>query len=152
MPNEGAGLAGFLPLNIAPAAQAGLNARKIAFLAAYAMMLWSFAWGIIHFGGLRGLFAGVPHVLLYALTIPVTMLTNLQSRRRVGLPKSQTLTAVAITSFVAMFADSLVFGWFPWVYSADPGVARAGAAWLLWAIAVALVLAVISATDSDVQT
>jgi hypothetical protein len=28
-------------------------------------------------------------------------------------------------------------------------MARAGAAWLLWAIAVALVLAVISATDSD---
>jgi hypothetical protein len=113
------------------------------------MMLWGFALGIIHFGGPRGLFAGVPHMLLYALTIPVTMLTNLQSRRRVGLPKSQTLTAVAITSFVAMFADSLVFGWFPWVYSADPGVARAGAAWLLWAIAVALVLAAISATDSD---
>ena len=152
MPNQGAKLAGVFPLNIAPAAQAGLDARKIAFLAAYAMMLWSFAWGIIHFGGPRGLFGSVPHVLLYALTIPVTMLTNLQSRRRVGLPKSQTLTAVAITSFVAMFADSLVFGWFPWIYSTDPDMARAGAAWLLWAIAVALVLAVISATDSDAQT
>jgi hypothetical protein len=137
------------PLSIAPAAQAGLDARKIAALAAYAMMLWSFAWAIIHFGGPRGLFTGVRHVLLYALTIPVTMLTNLQSRKRVGLPKSQTLTAVGITSFVAMFADSLFFGWFPWIYSTDPYMARAGAAWLLWAIAVALVLAVISATDSD---
>jgi hypothetical protein len=149
MSNERPELAGILPLSIAPAAQAGLDARKIAYLAAYAMMLWSFAWAIIHFGGPRGLFAGVPHVLLYALTIPVTMLTNLQSRRRAGLPKSQTLTAVAITSFVAMFADSVVFGWFPWLYSADTAMARAGAAWLLWAIAVALVLAVISATDSD---
>lgn len=149
MPSEGSGLAGMFPLSIAPAAQAGLDARKIAALAAYAMMLWSFAWAIIHFGGPRGLFTGVRHVLLYALTIPVTMLTNLQSRKRVGLPKSQTLTAVGITSFVAMFADSLVFGWFPWIYSTDPDMARAGAAWLLWAIAVALVLAVISATDSD---
>jgi len=142
---------GILPLNIAPAVQAGLDARKIAFLAAYAMMLWSFAWAIIHFGGSRGLFGGANHVLLYALTVPVTILTNLQSRRRVSLPKSQTLTAVAVTSFVAMFADSLVFGWFPWIYSTDPGVARAGAAWLIWAIAVALVLAVISATDSDAK-
>jgi hypothetical protein len=149
MPNDGSGLAGILPLNIAPAANAGLDARKIAYLAAYALMLWSFAWAIIHFGGPRGLFAGAQHVLLYALTIPVTMLTNLQSRRRAGLPKSQTLTAVAITSFVAMFADSIVFGWFPWIYSPNPDAARAGAAWLLWAIAVALILAAISATDSD---
>jgi hypothetical protein len=151
MPNEGSRLAGILPLNIAPSARAGLDARKIAFLAAYAMMLWSFAWAIIHFGGPRGHFAGMQHVLLYALTIPVTLLTNLQSRRRVGLPRSQTLTAVAITSCVAMFADSLVLGWFPWIYSTNPDVARAGAAWLLWAIAVALVLAVISATDLDAE-
>lgn len=123
--------------------------RKILFLAAYAMMLWSYAWAIIHFAGPGGLFTGALHVLLYAITIPVTMLTNLQSRRRVGLPKSQTLTAVAITSLVAMFTDSVVFGWFPWIYSTDSDVARAGAAWLLWAIAVALVLAVISATDTD---
>jgi hypothetical protein len=149
MPNERSKLAGILPLSIAPAAKAGLDARKIAFLTAYAMMLWNFAWAIIHFGGPRGLFTGLQHVLLCTLTIPVTILTNLQSRRRVGLPKSQTLTAVAITSFVAMFADSLVFGWFPWIYSTDPDMARAGAAWLLWAIAVALVLAVISSTDSD---
>jgi hypothetical protein len=67
------------------------------------------------------------------------------------LPKSQTITVVAITSFVAMFADSVVFGWFPWIYSTNPDVARAGAAWLLWAIAVALILAVISATNSDAK-
>jgi hypothetical protein len=151
MPNEGSGPAGTLPLSIAPAARAGLDARKIAFLFAYGMMLWSFAWAIIHFGGQRGQFAGVQHVLLYALTIPVTILTNLQCRRRVGLPKSQTITVVAITSFVAMFADSVVFGWFPWIYSTNPDVARAGAAWLLWAIAVALILAVISATNSDAK-
>ncbi len=142
---------GVLKLNIDPAAQAALDVRKIGFLAAYAMMLWCFAWAIIHFGGPHGTFAGAQHVLLYALTIPVTMLTNRQSRRRVGLPKSQTLTAVTITSLVAMFADSVVFGWFPWIYCTDPDTARAGAAWLLWAIAVALMLAVISATDADAK-
>jgi hypothetical protein len=151
MSDEKSGLVGVLPLKIAPATQAALDGWKIVFLAAYAMMLWSFAWAIIHFAGPHGLFAGAQHVLLYAMTIPVTMLTNLQSRRRAGLPKSQTLTAVAMTSFVAMFADSLVFGWFPWIYSTDSDVARAGAAWLLWAIAVALVLAVISATDADAR-
>jgi len=151
MPNQGSRLAGILPLRIAPPATAGLDAGKVALLAAYGMMLWGFALGIIHFGGPRGLFAGVPHMLLYALTIPVTMLTNRQSRRRAGLKKSQTLTAVALTSTVAMLADSLILGWFPWVYSTDPDVARAGAAWLLWAIAVALALAVISATDSDAE-
>jgi hypothetical protein len=139
-----------LQLKIAPATHAALDGRKILFLAAYGMMLWSVAWAIIHFAGPRGQFSGAQHVVLYALTIPVTMLTNQQSRRRAGLPKSQTLTAVAITSFMAMFADGVVFGWFPWVYSTDSDVARAGAAWLLWAIAVALVMGVISASDPDV--
>jgi hypothetical protein len=151
MSDQKSGAAGVLQLNIPPATDAALDGRKILVLAAYAMMLWSFAWAIIHFAGPRGLFSGAQHVLLYALTIPVTMLTNRQSCRRAGLPKSQTLTAVAITSFVAMFADSIVFGWFPWVYSADSDVARAGAAWLLWAIAVALVLAAIAATDADAR-
>jgi hypothetical protein len=149
MSDEKSGLDGFLKLKIAPATHAALDGRKILFLAAYAMMLWSLAWAIIHFGGPGGLFTSPLHILLYAMTIPVTMFSNLQSRRRVGLPKSQTLTAVAMTSLVAMFADSVVFGWFPWVYSTDYDVARAGAAWLLWAIAVALVLAMISATDAD---
>jgi len=151
MPANFSNIAALPHLAIVPAADARLAPRQIGILAAYALMLWCFAWAIIHFGGPRGQFSGAQHIVLYALTIPVTMLTNAQSRRRAGLPKSQTLAAVAVTSFVAMFADSVVFGWFPWIYSADPLVARAGAAWLLWAIAVALVLALIAATDADAK-
>lgn len=128
-----------------------LTPRQLAILAGYAVILWLFALGLIHFRGPAGIFEGLWHAVLYALTIPVTMYTNASSRRWAGLPKSRTLEAVAVTSLVALFMDGVAFGFFPALYSTDPHVALSGAAWLLWAIAVALVLALVSSTDADAR-
>lgn len=118
-----------------------LTAGKLAILVPLALALWALAWSIIHFRGPVGAFVGVKGAILYAFTILLTIPINWLHLKLASLPKSEIVNAVAVTLAVATTIDGVCIGFFPQVYSVDDTTLRHGAAWLLWAGAVACYLA-----------
>ncbi len=125
---------------------AALRPAQIAILAAFSTCVWFLAAMFIRFVGPTGVFHGYKVIALYALTIPATAPLNARSRKLARASKSQMVTVIAVTSAVATLLDGLAMSRFPALYGEDPAITGAGAAWLLWAIGVAGVLSLITAS------
>jgi hypothetical protein len=135
--------ADFHPLAQADHALAFTPAR-LAVLVPYAFVLWAFAWSLIHFRGPRGAFEGGWGIATYLGTIPITMVINWLHLKLARLPKQEIVNAVAITLTIATSLDGTFFWFFPDVYGSDPALLRHGAAFIIWAGAVAFWLAFIT--------
>jgi hypothetical protein len=131
------------------AATATLTPKKILALVAFTVPIWFLAAMFIRFRGPHGVFTGAQSMVLYLLTIPLTMLLNRRTRLIVHLPRHQLPNVIAVTSATAILLDGLAMNRFPFLYGSDPAVIAGGAAWLLWAIGVALALALVSASSSS---
>lgn len=121
---------------------AQLTAGKAAILVAVSTGVW---FGVANFIRLRapqGDFDGAQGILTYAATIPITVFINWLTPRIVRLPARQTLPAVAVTLATAPTLEGIVMRCYPAVYGPDSAAMAKGAIWLLWAIGVALGLAV----------
>lgn len=131
------------PTNILGRADSGLafTPGKLAILVPLALALWVFAFCMIHFRGPAGAFTGIQGAITYALVIPLTVPVNRLHLKLAGLPKSEIVNAVALTLAVATTIDGICICFFPGVYGVDDATLRRGAAWLLWAGAVACFLA-----------
>ena len=138
-----------LPRSAAPVAAAvevplTFTASRLAVLVPYAFVLWAFAWGTIRFRGPPGAFEGEKGLVVYLAVIPATVLINWLHLKLARLPKSEIVNAVALTLAVATTLDGTFFWFFPQVYGTDPAVLRHGAAFIIWAGAVAFWLAFIT--------
>ncbi len=131
-----------LALRAPPAAD--LTASRIARAMLAGALLWLLAALFIHYLGPRGAFEGWRLPLTYAGTVLVTIRSNIACRRLAGLGADQALTVVAIGSATALFMDVVAFAWPDRIYGSDPAVLLGGAVWLLFAIGVALGLALLT--------
>lgn len=125
----------------APDRALAFTPSRLAILVPYAFVLWGVAWYTIHVRGPHGAFDGALGVVTYLAVIPVTVVINWLHLKLARLPKSEIVNAVAITLAVATTLDGTFFWFFPRVYSTDPVLLRHGAAFIIWAGAVAFWLA-----------
>ena len=79
--------------------------------------------------------------MAYLGTIPTTIVINWLHLKLADLPKHEIVNAVALTLAVATTLDGTFFWFMPEVYGTDPAVLRHGAAFIIWAGAVACWLA-----------
>jgi hypothetical protein len=115
--------------------------RRLAILVPYALVLWALAWSTIRFRGPHGAFEGVRGVVTYLSVIPATVVINWLHLKLADLPRQEIVNAVAITLAAATTVDGTLFWFFPQVYASDSEVLRHGAAFIIWAGAVAFWLA-----------
>jgi len=115
--------------------------RRLAILLPYALVLWAIAWSAIRFRGSHGAFEGLRGIVTYLAVIPATVLINWLHLKLADLPREEIVNAVAITLAAATTLDGTLFWFFPQVYGSDPVVLRHGAAFIIWAGAVAFWLA-----------
>lgn len=120
-----------------------LNTKPVAILVVWGTLLWAsgvliLRW-LVSIDGLHG----TPQIIAYALTILGTVPLVPLTPRLAGLPRRETVSAMAIVAITALLIDGVVIGYFPALYSVDPVQARACAGALLWAVGVALALAFI---------
>ena len=115
----------------------GLTPARTLKLVLFATFVWFCAAMFIRFAGPTGTLTGIRAIILYALTIPGTIVLNRRARLIVGMPKDQMVTVIAVTSATATMLDGVAMSQFPQLYGPDPVIMGAGAAWLLWAIGVA---------------
>ena len=87
--------------------------------------------------------AGTPHMIIYALTIPVTWPLVRFAPQAVRLPATNTLFAASVISMTALLIDGIIIGYAPFVYATDPALARACAGGLLWGVGVAMALGLV---------
>ena len=121
-----------------------LTAARTAALVAYATIVWFGAALFIRYAGPTGLFHGPHAILLYALTVPATVLVNRRALKLSGLPPRHMTTVISVTTATATVLDAAAMNLFPGLYGPDAAIMGAGAIWLLWAIGVASALAAIS--------
>ncbi|MBV8971543.1 MAG: hypothetical protein JO290_04550 [Sphingomonadaceae bacterium] len=133
-------------MTAAPAGNGLTQARTLA-IGAFSTAIWFGVAMFIRFAGPAGVFDGLRGVLLYALTIPVTIPLNARLLRMSGLPKRDIATPVALAAIVPPMLEGIVMRWFPAVYGGDPAVMLSGAIWILWAIGVGMALAVATAAS-----
>lgn len=119
---------------------ARLTPARFVLLMLWGVVLWGAGVAILRWTASLGALSGMGQIIVYALTIIGTVPLIPISVRLGGLPRSASLTAVAVPSMTALLIDGVVIGYLPWVYSADPVTARACAGALLWAVGVALAL------------
>jgi len=122
----------------------GLTAGQAGSLVALATVVWFSAAMFIRYAGPTGLFHGLGAVVLYALTVPATILVNRRALKLVRLPRRRMTTVIAVTTATATLLDGVAMSAFPELYGPDPGIMGAGAVWLLWAIGVASALAALT--------
>jgi hypothetical protein len=118
--------------------------RRLAILLPLALVLWALAWSAIRFRGPHGAFDGVRGVVTYLGVIPATAVINWLHLKLASLPRQEIVNAVAITLATATTLDGTLFWFFPQVYGNDPEVLRHGAAFIIWAGAVAFSLAFVT--------
>lgn len=117
-----------------------LRMKPMTILIAWGVVLWASGVLILRWLVSMDALHGTPQVLAYALTIAGTVPLIPLTPRLAGLPRSDTVSAIAVVSMTALLIDGIVIGYFPALYSADPVQARACAGALLWAVGVALAL------------
>ncbi len=118
--------------------------RRLAILLPYAFALWVVAWSLIRFRGPQGAFQGWWGVATYISVIPATIFINRLHLTLAKLPKHEIVNAVAITLAAATTLDGTLFWFYPQFYGSDPTVLRQGAAFIIWAGAVAVWLAFVT--------
>lgn len=116
------------------------RAKPMIVLIAWGTLLWAsgvllLRW-LVSIDALHGMSQMLAYALVVAGTVPLVSLTP----RLAGLPRGETVCAMAMVSMTALLIDGIVIGYFPALYSADPAQARACAGALLWAVGVALAL------------
>jgi hypothetical protein len=77
----------------------------------------------------------------YLSVIPATVVINWLHLKLADLPRQEIVNAVAITLAAATTVDGTLSWFFPQAYGSDPEVLRHGAAFIMWAGAVAFWLA-----------
>ena len=127
----------------ASAVPTSLGTISMAILIAWGALLWASGVLILRWVVSIDALQGSAHVLVYALTLAGTVPLVPLTPRLAGLPRSETVSAIAVASMTALLIDGIVIGYIPWLYSADPVQARGCASALLWAVGVALALAFI---------
>jgi hypothetical protein len=124
-----------------------LTPKRTAMLVAFATLVWFLAALFIRFAGPAGIFDGAKGLALYGLTMPATIPLNARTRKIAGLPRRRIVTAIAVTSATATMLDGVAMSLFPQLYG-DPVAMRDGAVWLLWAIGVGLMLALVTSAGA----
>ncbi len=125
--------------NDGPTSSAQLRPGQTLRLAVMGAILWALAAGLIHIIGPMGAFHGAARALLYAATVPVSILF-LRMPRWVGARADQIVASVAVMAAAASMLDGLALAWAPGLYGFEPVSVFGGAALLLWAVGVALAL------------
>lgn len=127
----------------ASAPRAALSVRSVTILLLWGTFLWAIGVVILRWlasvDGLRGM----PQLIAYALVIVGTAPLIPLTPRLAGLPRRETVSAIALVSMTALLIDGIVIGYFPSLYSTDPALARGCAGALLWGVGVAIALAFI---------
>lgn len=125
-------------------APAMTQARTLAIFGV-SVVIWFGVAMFIRFAGPTGTFDGWRGVLTYALTIPATIPLNARLLKMSGLPRRDIATPVALGAILPPLLEGIVMRQFPAFYGGDPAVMLSGAIWILWAIGVAMALAVATA-------
>jgi hypothetical protein len=126
-----------------------LSPTKLAILIPYGLVLWAIAWSLIRFRGPFGIFEGSKGIALFVTTVPATVLINWLHLKLANLPKREIVNAVAVTLATATTIDAVCMFRFPEVYGTDPTMLRQGAAYIIWAGAVACWLAFMTRRSAD---
>lgn len=120
-----------------------MGMKPMTILIVWGALLWASGVLILRWAVSIDALQGAPHLIAYALTVVGTIPLIPLTPRLAGLPRSETVSAVALVGMTALLIDGIVIGYIPWLYSADPVQARGCAGALLWAVGVALALAFI---------
>ena len=129
------------------------TAGRLAILVPYSIALWALAWAVIRFRGPQGAFSGKGQLAIYGYTLLLTFPINWLHLKLANLPRTEIVNAVALTLACATTIDAVCMGFFPQVYGVPPELLRKGAAWILWAGAIACFFAFLTrmrATDQGV--
>jgi uncharacterized membrane protein YqiK len=119
---------------------ATLGSRAVVTLVVFGAVLWFLGSLFIRHVGPLGAFEGGWRLVVYAATWPLTWPLVPMACRLGGAPRTRALAAVAVPSATALFLDGTAIAWARGLYGSDQAVVLGGAAWLLWAVGVALAL------------
>jgi len=123
----------------------GVSVSKFLLLGA---IIWLGALLLIRFSGAAIFSSESPWlVVLFAATLPASWISILVCLPLGGATPGKAVPAVALMSIAALLLDGIAFTWFPSAYGNEPTVVHLGAAWLLWAVGVFLVVAFWVARD-----
>ncbi|MDW3647106.1 MAG: DUF5367 family protein [Bacteroidia bacterium] len=79
-------------------------------------------------------------LFMFILAIPITYLAIYLSMLASKLSLSQMLEPLVIMTSSAIFLDGIALTWFQWIYHESVEIALHGAAWILWAGGIGLLL------------
>ncbi len=87
--------------------------------------------------------------IMFLLLFPAIYLFFLISRKIAKLQKSEILKAVVIMTLTASFCDEFALSWFRQIYADTYEVSHYGAAWIIAAVAVGLLISIFMNNENE---
>lgn len=131
------------PRRAAPPDQPG--GRQLVILAASGAVLWLVAALALRALAPLGVYDGAARGVLYAVIVPGTLPFVVLLPRVAGMPRAQTVMAVAVALAVALLLDGAALAWAPWLYGTTAAQIAGAGATILWGAGVFLALALLVA-------
>jgi hypothetical protein len=121
-----------------------MKSSKLALFVALGVVFWFNAAMIVRFAGTRVFTENNPNLIwMYLLAIPITALSIILTKFLSGFPYNALLKPVVIMTLVATILDGIALAWFGGLYGDSQEVRLYGAALILWAAGLGLLIAFI---------
>jgi hypothetical protein len=120
-----------------------LTGHEIAVMALLGAVFWfSFAI-LVRVMEPFGLLEGGAKTVMFAVTVPVTMVLMLGIQRVMSYPGARMVEVIGIITGFAIMLDGLAFGFFPQLYGREAAHQIAGAGLILWGGGVGMMVALV---------
>jgi hypothetical protein len=121
-----------------------MKSSKLALFVALGVVFWFNAAMIIRFAGTRVFTENNPNLIwMYLIAIPITVLSIILTKFLSGFSYNALLKPVVIMTLVATILDGIALSWFGGLYGDSQEVRLYGAALILWAAGLGLLIAYI---------
>jgi peroxiredoxin len=123
---------------------AELTPLRVFKILLFSSLIWCLVAVYIRAAGPLGEFSPPREWRLFLLTFLATIPLNWVTRKVSGLPPEKTTSVIAVASIVPSTLEGILMTRYPQFYGGDTAIIGRAAAWLLFAIGVAIMLALIS--------
>lgn len=121
-----------------------MKSSKLALFVALGVVFWFNAAMIVRFSGTHVFTENNTNLIwMYLLAIPITVLSIILTKFLSGFPYNALLKPVVIMTLVATILDGIALAWFGGLYGDSHEVRLYGAALILWAAGLGLLIAFI---------
>ena len=130
-------------------ATAELTPLRVFKILLFSTLIWCLVALYIRAAGPLGNFSPRRAGALYLFTFLATVPLNWVTRKIAGLPPEKTTSAIAVASIVPPTLEGILMARYPQIYGGDAVIIGQAAIWLLFAIGVAMMLALISSMRAN---